>query len=172
MRYAIIRDGTVENTVELDEGATWSPPDGATLVPSDTAGPGWTYSEGVFTAPADPSPDLLSYASDKRWKVETGGITVGGVPIHTDDRSKLMLMGARLEAQADPLLIKSWVASDGSIYPLSAEQIIALSDAVAQHVTDCFERFAQVKTAIDADQISTTAEVDAAFSDVSAPWTP
>jgi hypothetical protein len=48
--------------------------------------------------PFEPS----TYAATKRLEEETSGITVGGVPIATDDRSKIMIIGARVAAAADP----------------------------------------------------------------------
>lgn len=46
--------------------------------------------------------DLLSYAANVRWQREVGGISIDGVSVGTDDRSKQMLMGARINADADP----------------------------------------------------------------------
>jgi Domain of unknown function (DUF4376) len=77
--------------------------------------------------------DLVAYAKQRRWELETGGITVGGVSVYTDDRSKLMILGARARAQSNPDLVEEWDAADGQVYPLSAAQIIAISDAVAAH---------------------------------------
>lgn len=57
-RYAVIRDGVVENVVVWDGESDWSPPEGALLVQSDEAGPGDGYDGKAFTrpepAPADP----------------------------------------------------------------------------------------------------------------------
>ncbi len=63
----------------------------ALLVPDDLAG----IVEAAMAA-ADPVEQarsaLVAYAADKRWRVETGGISVGGIDVATDDRSKLMIM--------------------------------------------------------------------------------
>ncbi|MDU8502973.1 hypothetical protein RYB01_27840, partial [Pseudomonas syringae] len=51
---------------------------------------------------------LLVYAADKRWRVETGGIVVGGMSVATDDRSKLMITGARVKADKDAAFTTNW----------------------------------------------------------------
>jgi hypothetical protein len=51
-RYAVIRDGVVENVLKLDESLvpTWFEADPTReLVPADKAGPGDTFVDGVFT---------------------------------------------------------------------------------------------------------------------------
>jgi hypothetical protein len=54
MRYAIIENGTVVNVVVAD--AETASANGWTDCP--IAGPGWTYADGVFTAPVvvEPTP--------------------------------------------------------------------------------------------------------------------
>lgn len=111
-----------------------------------------------------PAGMLSTYATSKRYAKEIGGITVSGVPVATDDRSKQMILGARLAAQADSNWSTSWVAADGSIVPVNASTIIAISDAVQAHVNDCFTTFALVKADIDSGTITTIAEIDAAFA--------
>lgn len=107
---------------------------------------------------------LTAYAADRRWRKENGGIVVGGVPIATDDRSKQMIIGARLAADADPDWTTQWVGADGSVHPVNAAAMIAISDAVQAHVNACFVTYAAVKTDIDAGTITTTEEIDAAFA--------
>lgn len=119
--------------------------------------------DGSWTAPQPPVVDLLAYAADARWRRETGGILVGSVPVSTDDRSKLMITGARVAAAADPDWSTTWSGSDGNIYPLDVAAMVAISDAVQAHVNASFATFATVKVAIEAGTITTMAEIDAAF---------
>ena len=57
MRYAVINNGNVVNVIEAPEGFVL---DGYALVPSDIAGPSWTY-DGEFHPPApEPVPVPLS----------------------------------------------------------------------------------------------------------------
>ena len=106
---------------------------------------------------------LYTYAADARWRKEVSGITVAGAPITTDDRSKQMIIGARLAASVNPAWSTMWVGADGNIYPVDAATIIAISDAVQDHVNDCFTIFASVKADIDNGSITTTAQIDSAF---------
>lgn len=124
--------------------------------------------EGLVTTWFDPvaraRADLLAYAADRRWRIEVGGIVIAGVPIATDDRSKIMIMGARVAAASDAAWQTIWHGADGQTYPLNAAAMIAISGAVEAHVNATFGTFATVKTAIEAGTITTTAAIDAAFA--------
>lgn len=113
-----------------------------------------------------PEADLLAYAKQKRWQVEIGGVTVGGLVIATDDRSKTLLMGARISAAADAAFTTPWTFPDGSEEKLDAPTIIATSDAVLAHVAACFDTFSAIKTKLGAKKptIKTLDDVDAAFA--------
>jgi hypothetical protein len=134
------------------------------------AGCSWTE-QGGFVEPPQPPIDpaeqkalLVAYAADMRWRKETGGIVVGGVPVATDDRSKQMIMGARIAAEADSEFTTPWVGIDGSINTLTAAQVIAVSNAVLAHVAGCFATFAALQPDITAGTITTREEIDAAFA--------
>lgn len=55
--YAVIdvSTGIVVNTIALNAPEDWTPPDGYIVVQTDTASIGWTYSNGVFTPPPEPT---------------------------------------------------------------------------------------------------------------------
>lgn len=53
MRTAVINDAKVVNVIEAEPGFELP---GFLLVPTETAGPGWSYVEGQF-APPDPKPE-------------------------------------------------------------------------------------------------------------------
>lgn len=103
-------------------------------------------------------PYLKSYAAQKRWQVEVGGIAVNGVSVPTNDRAKTLLIGAA-----------SWLASTdtttvflgGSVQTMTGTQVKALRDAICDHVDRCFTAQGEVCAAIDAGSITTTAQVDA-----------
>ena len=107
--------------------------------------------------------DLKAYAAQKRWQKEVGGITVGGIPIATDDRSKQMIIGARMAAEADSGFTTPWVANDGSVHTLTAADVIGISNAVLAHVGSCFAIYATVADQIESDAIAGAAQIDAAF---------
>ena len=51
MRKAIIKDGIVVNTIEIDEGANWAPPKDCLLVETDTGSRGDIWDNGKFIKP-------------------------------------------------------------------------------------------------------------------------
>lgn len=108
--------------------------------------------------------DLTAYAAGKRYAVETGGISVSGIPIATDDRSKTMILGAAMAAAKDPAFTTHWVAADGTVHDVDATMVSAIADAVAAHVAASFAAYRDVVELIAAGAVATTADVDAA------PW--
>lgn len=134
------------------------------------AGCTWTEQDGFIEPPQppiDPAEQkalLIAYAADARWRKEVGGIVVNGIPVATDDRSKQMIVGARIAAEADSSFTTPWVGSDGSINTLNAAQVIAISNAVLAHVAECFATFADLQSDITAGTITTREEIDAAFA--------
>ncbi|MGH6999055.1 MAG: DUF4376 domain-containing protein [Phenylobacterium sp.] len=155
-------DVVVETTATDPEGRYV-----ATIVWSecpDDVEPGWIRLGGEFSPPAPAPVNLVAYATDLRWRVETGGIVFAGVPIATDDRSKVMIVGARVAAVADPDWSTVWHGADGQTYPVDAAAMVSISDAVQAHVNSGFATFATVKAAIEAGTISTTAQIDAEFA--------
>lgn len=111
-----------------------------------------------------PGMTLQEYAAAKRWEKEVGGIEINGLTVATDDRSKTMISGARVAAMADPDFTTSWKGAGGEFVPLDAHAVIAISDAVLAHVSNCFAIEAQVLAAIEAGSITTEAQIDAAFA--------
>lgn len=107
--------------------------------------------------------DLSAYAKIARDRHEDGGITVSGVPIATDDRSKTLVLGARRRVEKDPSLVTKWSAADGSIYPLDASTIIAVSDAIGDFVAELFETYAGIMADLAAGTITTPGEIDARY---------
>lgn len=118
----------------------------------------------AFEAFLNPPADLVAYAANKRWEVETGGINVGGVPVATDDRSKIMIIGARVKADADANFTTQWKLPSGEFVSIDAATLIAISDAVLAHVDACFAVEGAVLTDIEGGTITTTAQIDEAFA--------
>lgn len=96
-----------------------------------------------------------------RYVAETGGITVGGVPIATDDRSKGLLFAAYGEALANPTFADHWKGADGVFRPVDAEAVKAIYAALRAHIANCFAREAELATQIDA--CSTKEDVAAVY---------
>ena len=120
-----------------------NPPEGAIEVPFPPAdarqiwtGAGW----GAIVI----TPERIA---TRRYEAEVGGITLNGVPIATDDRSKLLINGAALEATIDPAYVMQWKTPGGFI-ELTAQQVIGIARAVRAHVQACFDREAELLAAV------------------------
>ncbi|WP_288101080.1 DUF4376 domain-containing protein [Pseudomonas sp.] len=90
-------------------------------------------------APPVPSLDWPALIATRRWLAETSGTTFGGMPIDTDDRSKLLINGAALRADRSADYVLRWKTSQGFV-DLTAAQVLAVADAVSEHVQLCFDR--------------------------------
>lgn len=99
---------------------------------------GYTYKSGKFSAP-EPVPDWPALIADRRWLAEASGTTFAGMPIDTDDRSKLLINGAAMRADRSADYVLRWKTSQGFV-DLSAAQVLAVADAVSEHVQLCFDR--------------------------------
>ena len=97
--------------------------------------------ETLAESPPDlaPTPDWPALIADRRWLAETSGTTFGGIPIDTDDRSKLLINGAALRADRSADYVLRWKTSQGFV-DLTAAQVLAVADAVSEHVQLCFDR--------------------------------
>lgn len=84
----------------------------------------------------------------RRDQAITAGITVAGVPIHTDETSQTRIMGAAVAAMLDPDYSVQWKAADGTFVTLAAAQVIGIASAVRAHVQACFDREAVLRAAV------------------------
>lgn len=109
--------------------------------------------------------ELKASVSQKRWEIETGGITVTGSTIDTSRESQGMLSGANLLATTFPNRSIDWKTKTGWV-SLPAATVLQISAAVGSHVQDCFSRERALHEAIDA--ATTTEEVLAI--NISAGW--
>lgn len=107
-----------------------------------------------------------SAATALRWEKETGGILIGGVPVATDDRSKTLILGKRAQAQSNPTMSFRWKAASGDWVDLTGAQIIAIADAVGDHVQACFDREGELQDLIDAAETAG----DALAVDIATGW--
>lgn len=109
---------------------------------------------GNTPAPANTLVELKAAAlkalGDRRWRAETGGISVDGSPVATDDRSQAKLVGACLAATLDASYSIQWKIADGGFVTLDRDQIIAIAQAVRTHVQTCFDREAALAEEIQA----------------------
>lgn len=90
---------------------------------------------------------LVSRIAARRYKAETSGITLNYIQISTEDRSKLLINGAALEATIDPEYTMQWRTPSGFV-TLTASEVIAIARAVRAHVQACFDREAVLLQAL------------------------
>ena len=83
----------------------------------------------------------------RRWVAEVSGVDITGIHVDTDDRSKLLINGAALEAMIDPGYVMKWKTLSGFV-ELQAAQVLAVARAVRAHVQACFDREAVLLEAV------------------------
>jgi hypothetical protein len=108
---------------------------------------------------------LLAYAAAVRFDVETSGTTVNDMAVATDRQSQAMMASALayLQQQAGTASVR-WKTPSGVFVDLDLTGLTAVAMSVAAHVQRCFAREAEVVAAIAAGDITTAAEIDAAFA--------
>lgn len=120
---------------------------------------------GVFGPPPPPAmsrDELFAHAALARFIKETGGIDVDGSPIATDRESQALISGAFALVQAQPETTIRFKTPAGFV-TLDGAQMSAIAVAVAQYVQACFATEADVSGDIEAGEITTAAQIDAAF---------
>ena len=148
---------TIQDAVAVPEGKV------ITAITIDLIDGQWTYVHTVEDARSLTLQELYAYNADKRWQAETGGFMFHGMMVSTDDRSKTMLIGARIKADSDPQFATRWKAKDGSFITLDATTVIAISDAVLAHVDACFTKEAAIMLDIDGAAITSYEQIDTAW---------
>lgn len=126
---------------------------------------GWIVMQGERPTPehvaqADgswslPEPDYPAIIAARRYEAEVGGVTLNGLQVNTDDRSKLLINGAALEATIDPAYVMQW-KTPGGFVELTGEQVIGIARAVRAHVQACFDREAELLAALEAGTLTST----------------
>jgi hypothetical protein len=119
-----------------------------------------------YVAPPAPPPskaDLIAYAANKRWQVETGGITVNGARIDTSRESQDMIDKAYALSKEDPVEIVSYKAASGFV-EIDAATIKAIAIAVGRHVRACFAAEKLMADAIAAGTVTDFAKIDSAWT--------
>ncbi len=134
---------------------------------------GFSYDDGKLTVPSQyedavtklmPSmqrKSLIAYAAAKRFAIETGGITVNGALVDTSRDSQNMINGAYNYAKANPDKAISFKGSSGWVN-MTADEAIAVGEAVGDHVQACFAAEGTIAAAIAAGKIKDQASIDAA----------
>lgn len=129
------------------------------------AGDFGTIAEYVEMAPA--AADHRAAVASRRYMAETAGITVQGMAIATDRASQALITGATVAAMRDAAYSCQWKTADGFV-KLTAAQILGIDTAVRAHIQGCFDREAELLTAI-ADASFTSAMLEQGWPDAGDP---
>jgi hypothetical protein len=114
---------------------------------------------------------LNAYNLNARWLKEQGGMTVtglsvGSVPIKTDDRSQAKINGMWIEASLKGNFSTNFHAADGNFYVLNDADVLSLSTQLQAHINNCFTTSSTVVTGITNGTITTRSQVDQAYSGI------
>lgn len=126
-----------------------APPECAGSEVARWTGTGWDKLAELPLADTD-WPALIA---NRRWQAETGGMVFSGMRIDTDDRSKLLINGAAARAVRSADYVLRWKTADGFV-DLPSAQVLAMADAVSDHVQACFDREDELLTAAGNGTIS------------------
>lgn len=117
-----------------------------------------SYAKTAFSLPApvyDFSEELKKIRDAKIY----GGITVGGISLDTDETTQNRLTGMVVKAEKDSQFSVNWVVDNSTVTTLDAATIIALGDAVVDHIQKCFNAFIST----DLTGITTIQGLEAAY---------
>lgn len=95
--------------------------------------------------------DRVERIAATRYEHETAGIVINGYRVPTDDRSKSLLAGKALRATRDPDLTCQWKTPDGW-KTLDGDAVLAIAEAVDDHVQACFDREKELLDKLDAGE--------------------
>lgn len=100
---------------------------------------------------------LKLYTANKRWTIETGGMNFNGINIPTDDRAKLLLMGAANflgDSDTAPFVVS------GQAVNLTGAQFKAIYDAMVSRVQSLFREQADIGSKIDDGTFTSIEEIN------------
>ncbi len=145
MRYAIIDGGVV--TQIIIAAADYIHPDHE-IIPAGGAHVGWVWDGDAFAPPAPEPVDMETLRAQmsaavraKRWEVETGGCTVNGVPIRTDEQSQAKIDAAVALLDKDPEMVSIDFEAQPDVWvTLDRDTMTAIGIAAGRHVQASFSR--------------------------------
>lgn len=138
-------------------------PSGAVEVsgpPLEAEGYTWSGSAWVATKAY-----LINYLAEYRWSKEVDGVTVSGVLIRTDDRSKMLLAAIQpaIQYENNSSRVRKIKTLSGFI-ELSNAQLAGIYMAVVGHVQKCFDAEYATLVKVNNDTLTTVAGVEAEFN--------
>jgi hypothetical protein len=114
---------------------------------------GWSLRDKTSAELAAERLNLATRIAERRYLAECSGVIVGSLRVDTDDRSKLLINGAALEAVIDPAYAMQWKTRSGFV-DLTGPQVIGVAQAVRAHVQACFNREAELLAELEAGTLT------------------
>jgi len=114
---------------------------------------GITEAGQVYVAPAAleaRKAELTELARTMRQQVEQGGFEFMGMTLPSDRDSQLMINGAVAAAKDDPTFATIWQVTPTTFVPLDAATIIAMGQAMRDHINAAFTAQANTVAAVQA----------------------
>lgn len=109
-------------------------------------------------SPEEAKAKLKAHASNKRWSIEVGGTTFLGMTVPTDDRAKVLLMGAAgsmSDEETAPFIVS------GNAITLTGAQFKQIYNTVTvDRVRQLFEDEAIIISKINSGEITETSQID------------
>lgn len=108
---------------------------------------------------------LKAYAADRRWRKETGGVTLpNDVVVKTDDAAQRKVAELRRRAADGEIALPFGFKAETGWIDADLPVIEAIDQAIAAHVAACYALERQIDGDIEAGAVTTTAQIDAAFA--------
>jgi hypothetical protein len=120
------------------------------------------WQAGSISLAAPTAAEMKAYASNKRWEIEVFGVLVGGMLVPTDDRSKAMI--ARAARTSSGVASTPFIVSGLNYGSITKAQFEAIDAAIDDHIASTFSKLATILAGIDAAEITTREQIDAAFA--------
>lgn len=125
----------------------------------------WIGGEVVAFEPLPPPVDLAAYAADRRWRREVGGMMSPTFGHLYTDRETRAIIGQKIQLIDLGMIVEPVNVKTGAGFqPFSRAALVAIGTEVDAYVQACFDLEMQVLGEIGAGTITSTAEIDVAFS--------
>ena len=109
---------------------------------------------------------LLAYAAQERWNAEVGGISVNDGSVATDRDSQALVERLASRAARDKTFAPAFKAADGVFHDVGNDGLVAIGNAVSDHVAACFAAEETLKASIEKGKATHRADVDKVFAEL------
>ncbi|MEB0178780.1 DUF4376 domain-containing protein [Pseudomonas sp. CCC3.2] len=140
----------VDSINEIPKGAIKVTDDVWLATANETDGIWMLGADGTISKSPRPvdAPDYPALFASERFTHETAGITVNGMAVYTGRTTQNKLTGAAVRAGREANYTVNWKLSDNTFVNLTSTQLIAIANAVGDHVQACYDREAALLAAV------------------------